>query len=261
MYVNANEIPNLVSIKKVENNDEEESESGKKLYELNCALCHGLDRQGEEVFPSLIKVGNRLDKKAIDSLIQNGKGEMPAFPQFSGEEREYLAEYLLGIEATAEVGNEKQRSDLTPKKLRFASSGYSQFLDEQGYPAVIPPWGTLNAIDMNKGEILWQKPLGEFPELIDKGIPPTGTQNFGGSLVTKGGLVFIGASADEKFRAFDKETGEILWEYKLPYGGYATPATYEVDNVQYVVIAAGGGGKVGTRSGDVYIAFKLSDRK
>ena len=80
---------------------------------------------------------------------------------------------------------------------------------------------------MNKGLILWQKPLGEFPELTAKGIPPTGTQNFGGCLVTAGGLVFIGASADEKFRAFDKNTGEILWEYKLPFGGYATPATYE----------------------------------
>ena len=261
LYVNANEIPNLVSIKKVENNYEQESETGKKLYDLNCALCHGLDRQGQEVFPSLINVGKRLDKKAIDSLIQNGKGEMPAFPQFNSEEREYMTHYLLGIEATSETGNEKERPDSIPKRLRFASSGYSQFLDEQGYPAVKPPWGTLNAIDMNKGEILWQIPLGEFPELTDKGIPPTGTQNFGGSLVTKGGLVFIGASADEKFRAFDKKSGKILWEYKLPFGGYATPATYEVNNVQYVVIAAGGGGKVGTRSGDVYIAFKLSDRK
>ena len=152
----------------------------------------------------------------------------------------------------ATVGNAK-------KRLRFAHSGFAQFRDEQGYPAVKPPWGVLCAIDMNKGEILWRKPLGEFPELTAKGIPPTGTQNFGGSLVTAGGLIFIGASADEKFRAFDKDSGDILWEYQLPFGGYATPATYEIDGIQYVVIAAGGGGKVDTKSGDVYIAFKLPD--
>ena len=183
---------------------------------------------------------------------------MPGFPQFEDKEREAIIAFLTGTtnesktdETATELKGEKN------KKLVFLHSGYAQFRDEQGYPAVKPPWGTLNAIDMNKGEILWQKPLGEFPELTKKGIPPTGTQNFGGSLVTAGGLVFIGASADEKFRAFDKTTGEILWEYKLPFGGYATPATYSINGIQYVVIAAGGGGKVGTKSGDAYIAFYL----
>jgi len=258
MYVNANQIPNLVSIKKV--TPAEEALNGKNLYELNCAICHGLDRKGQEVFPSLIGVGNRFNRIGIDTLIQKGKGEMPAFPQFSSDERKNIADFLL-TEASDNVQFNKTSTGSYNGNAKFVSSGYTQFLDEQGYPAVKPPWGTLNAIDMNKGEILWQKPLGEFSELTEKGIPPTGTQNFGGCLVTRGGLIFIGASADEKFRAFDKNTGELLWEYKLPFGGYATPATYEVDNIQYVVIAAGGGGKVGTKSGDVYMAFKLSSQK
>lgn len=263
LYVNANQIPNLVSIRKAggTNSPNESSKSmGAELYRINCALCHGSDRKGQEVFPSLIDVGRRFAKLQIEDMIRNGKGVMPAFPQLSSEERKAISAFILFADQNGDIGEKAMPDTGSQYSTKFISSGYAQFLDEEGYPAVKPPWGTLSAIDMNKGEILWQKALGEFPELSAKGIPPTGTQNFGGSLVTAGGLVFIGASADEKFRAFDKATGEILWEYKLPYGGYATPATYEVDHEQYVVIAAGGGGKVGTRSGDVYIAFKLRNQ-
>ena len=139
----------------------------------------------------------------------------------------------------------------------YDHTGYHRFLDQEGYPAIKPPWGRLNAIDLNRGTILWQVTLGEFPELTERGLPPTGTENFGGTIVTAGGLVFIGATKDEKFRAFDKESGKILWEYQLEAGGYATPSTYEVDGKQYVVIAAGGGGKLGTHSGDSFVAFSL----
>ena len=261
LYVNANEIPNLVSIRKLENAIQEAqgvNETGDKLYQLNCALCHGTTRQGQEVFPSLIDVGTRVTVQEMHRQMKEGQGLMPAFPYLNENEREAIIAYLLDkqpviIKDEAETENNEEIQE----QLMFAHSGYAQFLDEEGYPAVKPPWGTLSAIDLNKGEILWQKPLGEFAELKARGIPPTGTQNFGGCLVTAGGLVFIGASADEKFRAFDKATGEILWEYQLPFGGYATPATYQVNGTQYVVIAAGGGGKVGTKSGDVYIAFKL----
>jgi quinoprotein glucose dehydrogenase len=139
--------------------------------------------------------------------------------------------------------------------------GYLRLTDHEGYPGVKPPWGTLTAIDLNRGEIRWQVPLGEFPELTRRGIAPTGTPNLGGSIVTAGGLVFIGATMDEKFRAFDSATGKLLWEYKLPFGGYATPCTYSVGGRQYVVIAAGGGGKLGTKSGDAYVAFALPETK
>ena len=141
--------------------------------------------------------------------------------------------------------------------LPYTTTGYNRFFDQEGYPAIKPPWGTLNAINLNKGEIAWSVPLGEFAELTEKGIPQTGTENYGGPVVTAGGLVFIAASKDEYFRAFDKDSGEELWKYKLPVGGYATPSVYSVAGKQYVVIAAGGG-KMGTPSGDYYIAFALS---
>ncbi len=143
----------------------------------------------------------------------------------------------------------------------FGIEGYIKFRDQDGYPAIKPPWGLLSAIDLNRGEMVWQVPLGEYAELTKRGIPVTGTENFGGSIVTAGGLVFIGGSKDEKFRAFDKQSGKILWESKLPAGGYATPSTYMVAGRQYVVIAACGGGKPGTKSSDTFVAFALPNSK
>lgn len=143
------------------------------------------------------------------------------------------------------------------KPYPFKNTGYNRFWDPDGYPAITPPWGSLTAINLNTGDFSWQVPLGEFEELTKKGIPPTGTPNLGGSMVTAGGLVFIASTKDEKFRAFDKETGKILWETKLPAGGYASPGTYMVNGKQYVVIAAGGGGKMATKAGDYYLAFAL----
>jgi quinoprotein glucose dehydrogenase len=147
------------------------------------------------------------------------------------------------------------------KQEPYRPTGYFKFLDKNGYPAIKPPWGLLNAIDLNKGEFLWRVPLGEFPELTARGIPRTGTENFGGTIVTAGGLVFIGGSKDEMFHAFDKRTGELLWQSKLDAGGYATPCTYSVKGRQYVAIAAGGGGKLGTKSGDTFVAFALPPKK
>jgi quinoprotein glucose dehydrogenase len=143
-------------------------------------------------------------------------------------------------------------SPRSPYQLR----AYERWKDPDGYPAVKPPWGTLNAIDMNSGEYLWKIPLGEFPELTARGLAVTGTEQYGGPIVTAGGLVFIAATRDEKFRAFDKHTGRLLWETTLPAAGYATPATYDVTGKQFVVIAAGGG-KLGTKTGDAYVAFAL----
>ena len=140
---------------------------------------------------------------------------------------------------------------------KWVASGHDELFDPEGFPISKRPWGSLNAIDMNKGEILWQSPLGTYPELEKRGLPPTGTFNIGGPVVTAGGLVFIAATKDERIRAFDKDTGEVLWEYQLPAAGYATPSVYMVEGKQYVVIAAGGGGKPGTKRGDSYVAFSL----
>jgi quinoprotein glucose dehydrogenase len=135
--------------------------------------------------------------------------------------------------------------------------GYKRFVDPNGYPASKPPWGTLNAIDLNQGTRVWQVPLGEYPELMARGVAPTGTETIGGAIATAGGLVFIASTRDEKFRAFDQDTGKVLWETQLEAGGYAVPASYEVNRKQYVVIAAGGGGKLDTKAGDAFVAFAL----
>jgi quinoprotein glucose dehydrogenase len=142
--------------------------------------------------------------------------------------------------------------------MKYRFTGYHKFLDPEGYPAVAPPWGTLNAINLNTGEYLWKIPLGEYPELASKGQKNTGTENYGGPIVTAGGLLFIGATNfDKKLRAFDKSTGELLWEATLPFSGNATPASYEVHGRQFVVIAAGGGKDPKSPSGGVYVAFTL----
>jgi len=144
---------------------------------------------------------------------------------------------------------------------RYGFTGFFRFADREGYPAVKPPWGKLTALDLNRQEVAWQVPLGEVKELTARGIPPTGTENAGGSVITAGGVVFIGATKDAKFRAFDIDNGHVLWEAQLDAGGHATPSVYSVKGKQYVVIAAAGGSMVETPSGDEYVAFALPDRR
>lgn len=184
----------------------------------------------------------------------SGKGVMPAFSHLSDKERDAISRYVLDLEERTE--EEKKGIFERDPEILFSNTGYNRFLTPEGYPAVEPPWGTLNAIDLSKGEIKWQVPLGEFKELKERGVTPTGTENYGGAVATRGGVVFVAASRDEKIRAFDTDDGKILWEHPLPAGGYATPAVYEIEGKQFLVIACGGG-KMGTPSGDSYIAFAL----
>ena len=259
MYINANEIAMLISMKQVEVEGHEEflASAGKRIYTLNaCTSCHGADRVGTDVYPSLVNLSKSRNEKQIATLLKTGKGQMPGFPNLSDEDMNALLAFLFDKN---DLKNPRFVNVKNPaeRKYRYAHNGWNMLTDSAGYPGVKPPWGTLNAIDLNKGEILWKVPLGVYPELIEKGLPATGTQNLGGPAVTAGGLIFIGATRDKKFRAFDKDTGEILWEYDLPGGGNATPGVYQVNGRQYVVIAAGGGGKVGSESSDAYIAFAL----
>jgi quinoprotein glucose dehydrogenase len=251
LYVNENEMAWIITMVETATGN---SSRGASLYRQHCAACHGLEREGapQQAAPKLDDVAERFGKADVVNLLEKGKGVMPSFAYLSAADKQAMASFLLGEESGASMSG----GDPAPPDVPYTHTGYNRFLDPQGYPAVKPPWGTLNAIDLNKGVIDWKVTLGELPELTRRGIPPTGTENYGGPIVTAGGLVFIGATKDEKFRAFDKKTGKVLWETDLPAGGYATPATYSVGGKQYVVIAAGGG-KMGTKSSDAYVAFSL----
>jgi quinoprotein glucose dehydrogenase len=251
LYINSSEVPCILRL--VER-PKKTAPSGKSLYERNCASCHGRDLQGSPPeFPSLATVGRKLNEADMRRIIRSGGGRMPAFPSINDAAMTALIRYVVTREDHNTIG-EEATSEID---LKYDVEGYTRFFDPDGYPAVKPPWGTLNAVDLNKGAIAWQIPLGEHPELAAQGMRDTGSWNYGGPIVTASGLVFIGATNyDKKFRAFDAKTGKLLWETTLPFAGNATPSTYEVNGRQFVVIAAGGG-KRGAPSGGTYVAFAL----
>jgi quinoprotein glucose dehydrogenase len=258
LYVNANEMPWILTMVETKPKDGPTLSSGEQIYGQICAACHGVNRSGDpaRAFPSLEKIAEKLKKPDIVQLLNTGRGMMPSVAFLSAEQKEAVAGFLLGETPAGRTADQPASGPDVLLSEPYTHTGYNRWLDTNGYPAVKPPWGMLNAIDLNTGEFVWRAPLGEFPELTARGIPPTGTENYGGPVVTAGGIVFIGASKDEMFRAFDQKTGKILWQAKLPAAGYATPSTYMVNGQQYVVIACGGG-KCGTKSGDSYVAFAL----
>lgn len=251
-YVNSNEmawILRLVPVPAVRG-----SANGQRLYIRHCAGCHRDDKGGSPPqFPSLAGIEKKMNEAQLKQVLSKGVGRMPGFAQIGESAIQALAAYLLrGEQMEARVAEAK-----SPMDLNYTTDGYNKFLDPDGYPAIAPPWGTLNAINLDTGEYVWKIPFGEFPELAAKGLKDTGTENYGGGIVTAGGLFFIGATNhDRKFRAYDKRTGKLLWETLLPASGNATPAMYEAGGRQFIVIAAGGG-KSGAPSGGSYVAFAL----
>jgi quinoprotein glucose dehydrogenase len=248
LYVNSNEMAWILRLIPLPTGG---PASGAKLYAQHCASCHRADRTGSPPeFPSLVSIGAKYSLDELRLLIAQGVGRMPGFASLPAGSHTALGIYLLtGRDVETEV-----KSGRWPIVQKFTIDGYNKFLDPDGYPAVAPPWGTLNAIDLRRGTIAWSQPLGWYPQLADR---TTGSENYGGPVVTAGGLLFIGATNfDNQFRAFDKDTGELLWSATLPAAGNATPAVYEVNGKQYVVIAAGGG-KSGAPSGGAYVAFTL----
>ncbi|MCC6155383.1 MAG: PQQ-binding-like beta-propeller repeat protein, partial [Candidatus Hydrogenedentes bacterium] len=262
MYVNASEIPCIVSMFDASEGASKGDSHGKRIYSQNCVFCHGVDLKGDpiRVFPPLKDLQKKYTMEQMTQQIKNGKERMPAFGYLSQGDIDAVLKYVCGLEdeaATRDAAPSPPSAALSdPGKQWFNHSGYTRFVDKDGYPAITPPWGTLTAIDLNKGEHVWQVPLGYNPEL---GPEETGTENYGGPVVTASGLIFIAASKDAHLRAIDEKTGKTLWKGELPFAGYATPSTYMIKGRQYVVIAAGGG-KLGTPAGDAYIAFALPRR-
>ena len=243
LYVNANEMAWLLKLV---------PRSDKSLYAANCASCHGENRQGSAIAPALVDVSARRTREQIAQIIREGTGRMPAFgTALDGRALNDLVNFLItGRDSSAAVGPD-------PFGVPWRNAFFDIFVDNEGYPGIAPPWGTLSAIDLNKGRIRWQIPFGEYPKLAAQGVKNTGTDNYGGAIVTQNGLLFIGATTyDNTLHAFDKRTGKLLWSAPLPAAGNATPSTYMVNGRQFIVIACGGG-KNGAPSGGTYVAFAL----
>ncbi len=254
LYVTANHIGWTISLFRDDDppyNPQAPKTRGRQVYEQACQQCHGETLRGLGMYPALRGVRHRLTFEAITNQVREGKNAMPAQPNMADEDVRAVADYLLVRDRPLPPPGP------SPERPSYGENGYPKFYDHEGYPANKPPWGSLNCIDLNTGRLVWKVPLGEYPELTAEGVPKTGTENYGGAIVTAGGLVFCAGTRDHKIRAFDKDTGAELWSAKLPYVGNSPPATYAVNGRQYVVISASGGNKLGTPYGDAWVAFAL----
>ncbi|MDP9042570.1 MAG: PQQ-binding-like beta-propeller repeat protein [Bacteroidota bacterium] len=261
LFINANEMAWIQQMRDINNEakkNESYIEAGKRLYIQNCMSCHGADRKGGSNYPSILDINKKLNKDQFVQFINAGRRMMPAFSFLHPEDREAIASYVMDIKTDQEKIYHRELSENEKfRQVPYSISGYNKFLSKSGLPAIAPPWGTLTAIDMNRGDIKWKIVLGDNDSAF-AGKPQTGCENYGGPVVTAGGLLFIAATKDSKIRVFNKNSGKLLWEAKLPSSGFATPAVYEVDGKQYIVIACGGG-KLKTLSGDSYVAFALGN--
>ena len=252
LYINANDIAWTGGLARV-------SQGGAAaVYQQNCAGCHGLDRKGSPPeFPSLEGVMKRRLEGEVSAAILRGRGRMPGFSNLAPHMAE-LMDYLRHADDAPAITGAKGTGSAQDEAPRYVFTGYRKFLDADGYPAVAPPWGTLSAIDLNTGRYLWKVPLGEYPALTKAGIAPTGSENYGGPILTASGVLFIGATIhDRQLRAFDAATGKVLWQTSLPQAGTATPVTYMAGGRQYVVIATSAARDAKAAPGSGYSAFAL----
>jgi quinoprotein glucose dehydrogenase len=261
IFINANEMAWIQQMVDVDNSTGEHENyavAGQRLFRQNCMACHGADFKGTGNYPSILDENKKLNKDQFIQFIGTGRRMMPAFTFLKPEDKEAIAAYVLNIKADQQKPYHRIFSELEKfRQVPYTITGYNKFISKSGMPVLSPPWGTLTAIDLNTGDVKWKTILGDNDSVYaDK--PPTGTENYGGPVITAGGLLFIAATRDAKFRAFNKSSGKLLWETKLPNAGFATPAVYEVNGKQYIVIACGGG-KLKTESGDSYMAFALGN--
>jgi len=262
LWVNSNEMPWIMEMKAVKKREVKEETiyaAGKRLFEEQCAVCHGENKKGLGNNPSLENITSRYNQSALTTLLNSGRRMMPSFKRLPDAEKEAIASYLLALPNGKQAYVERdKRKETAYDRVPYKMAGYNKFLTPKGNPAISPPWGSLNAINLKTGKLLWKVPLGEYPELKKKGVPPTGTENYGGPVVTAGGLVFIAGTPDKMFRAFNKMNGKLVWSYELPFAAFATPAMYKIGDKQFITIACGGG-KLKSTSGDAYVTFAIPD--
>ncbi len=239
LIVNANDVPGILELTEVP-----VGFSDYGTYARHCGSCHGLDLEGTETAPSLVGVRDRLEDEAIRKIIGEGSSRMPGFAHLDDLERAGVMRHIFSPEPAV---------DEPTTEVTYVLGGYLYLRDHEGLPGNTPPWGTLNSIDLATGDIEWSVPFGNYLSHPDLGF---GAVNYGGPVVTASGLIFIGATPDQMFRAYDTRDGEVLWEADLTAAGFSTPAVYSVDGKQFIVIAAGGG-RMGPPSGPEYFAFSL----
>jgi len=260
LYVNANEMAWFLRLEAKQKiattagTNTTTASTGEQVYTLYCSTCHGKEREGNALsgYPKLVDIGQRQTAQMVSQIIRNGKGKMPGIPTLPADYKQHLLEYLMGTEK-----KEARSVNITAAQQdAYQFTGYNKFLDNNGLPAITPPWGTLTAIDLNSGKHLWQTTLGITPTLPNQDTHPTGCENYGGAIVTSNGLLLIAATKDGMFRAFNKFTGKLIWQTKLPAASFATPAMYSLNGKQYIVLACGGE-KLGTEKGNQIVAFAL----
>lgn len=262
MYLNSNEMGWLISLNESQSEGGNLVSPGQQIYARHCSACHGAERNGNAAsgYPSLVNLNDRFERDHVLDVITRGKGRMPGNTRLTDDQKKLLVGFLYGdkVQLPDNMSARVEKKEDTSEPPDYSISGYTKFLDKDGYPAIRPPWGTLNAIDLNTGEYVWTKVFGSYPELEARGIPQTGSESYGGPVVTASGLLFIAGTKDKKFRVYDKTNGELVWETTLPAAGFATPSTYEAGGKQYIVVACGGT-KLGAEEGDSYVAFALPD--
>ena len=247
LFINSNEMPWILTMKKVSNTDSQ----GMNIYNKQCLMCHGIDYKGSGENPSILDLSSKYNFDELRSLVINGKGLMPGFKFLDDQKIEKIVDYIMNLK-----DGDKTNILAINEEVFYTSTGYNKFITNDGYPAINPPWGTLNSINLNTGKLDWKIPLGQTDKGIENNVI-TGTENYGGPIVTKSGIIIIAATADNKIRAFNSKNGELLWEEILPFSGFATPSYFEIEGNPYIAIASGGG-KLGTKSGDKYVVFSIS---
>jgi quinoprotein glucose dehydrogenase len=255
IYINANEMAWLLQVEPTKGRIDKSLSSGQLIYLDNCAVCHKKDLSGDlkSGYPPLINIEDRLSRSEIATIVEKGKGMMTGFGHLASEERNAIVDFVLGQKGDKIEVKESVESKYN---IPYKHTGYEKFLDANGLPAISPPWGTLNAIDLNTGDYLWKIPFGEIDSLVELGYPITGTESYGGPIVTENGLLIIAGTKDSKIRIFNRFDGSLLWEDRLPASAFATPTTYMAKGRQFIVIACGGE-KLGTPPGNKIVSYAL----